>query len=269
MNEQKICFLASEQLGISIPEQIALFKRVGIDGFFVRWNEHTALYKECADRNGMIFHSIHAPNKLTGWLWENSPETRELVDEWIRCIDDCADHGIPIVVLHPFQGIDKIGKPNPLGIENFKPVIAAAAKRNVKIAVENCEGEEYFTALMDAFRDCEHVGFCWDSGHEVCYGMSFNPVDRYGDRLICTHLHDNLGITSSNGKIAAKDDMHRLPYDGIIDWEDLAARLKRIGYRDILTFELKKTAYYDHMTAEAYVTEAYARACRVVKMFQP
>ena len=178
-------------------------------------------------------------------------------------MNDCAEAEVPIMIIHPFRGIEKIGKPTSLGVENFKKVVDVAVKRNVKIAIENCEGAAYLQVLLDAFSDCENVGFCWDTGHELCYNKGADLMRSFGRRLIGTHLNDNMGVTSADGKISSADDLHLLPFDGKTDWESVAKRLARVGYDGILTFELKKTARYAAMRAEDYVNEAFKRAFRV------
>ena len=44
----------------------------------------------------------------------------------------------------------------------------------------------------------------------------------YGEKLICTHLNDNLGIKDFEGKTTWHDDLHLLPFDGIADWNKIA-----------------------------------------------
>ena len=83
-----------------------------------------------------------------------------------------------------------------------------AKERGVKVAFENTEGEEYLEALMDNFKDDDTVGFCWDTGHEMCYNHSQDMLAKYGDRLIATHINDNLGISDYDGKITWLDDLH-------------------------------------------------------------
>lgn len=96
----------------------------------------------------------------------------------------------------------------------------------------------------------------------------------YGDRIICTHLNDNLGIKDFGGEITFLDDLHLLPYDGAADWNDITERLKKYGFTDVLTFELNKQSkpnrhendIYDRMPLEEYICEAYKRACRFAMM---
>ena len=93
----------------------------------------------------------------------------------------------------------------------------------------------------------------------------------YGDRLIATHLNDNLGISDFDGKIFWTDDLHLLPFDGIIDWKDAVIRLNKCGYNGILTLELSKTSKpgrhendkYANMNISEYIAECYNRACRI------
>ena len=86
-----------------------------------------------------------------------------------------------------------------------------------------------------------------------------------------THLNDNLGISRYDGKISGIDDLHLLPYDGIADWDDNVARLKRSRKLSVLNFELNieskpgrhENDVYEQMSLLQYFTEAYKRACKI------
>lgn len=149
-----------------------------------------------------------------------------------------------------------------------------AERLGVKVAFENTEGEEYLTAVMERFKDSPAVGFCWDTGHEMCYNRSKDMLSLYGDNLIATHLNDNLGIRDFDGNITWIDDLHLLPFDGIADWQRIAKRLDNCGYNGVLTFELNRYSKpdrhendaYTDMPIERYLTLAYMRACRVATL---
>ena len=279
MYKTKLCLGTSRSFGISIEDQIALFKATGFEAFFTEYNDNVKKYRELADELGMIYQSIHAPfwnNKMRIFdMWKVGEEADRAVEELLRCVKDCADVNVPIMILHTYAGFGESEGPNEVGIENFRKVVEEAAKRNVKIAFENTEGEEYLAALMDAFVDYDNVGFCWDTGHELCYNRGKDMTALYGDRLIATHINDNLGIKDFNGNnITNIDDLHLLPFDGINDWNSIAHRLNKCGFDDILTFELIKLSKpnrhendkYSNMKLEEYVAEAYARACRLAAL---
>ena len=277
MYKTKLCLGTSESFGISTKEQIRLFKKVGFDGFFTGWSSgcDIALYRRIADEEGMIYQSIHAPFGNSAVMWKSYEEAKAAIDELLACVEDCGKFDVPIMICHPFIGfLDH--NPTKEGIGNFKIVVEKAKSCGVKIAFENVEGEEYLEALMNAFSGYDNVGFCWDTGHEMCYNYHKDMMAKYGDRLIATHINDNLGISKASGEIFWTDDLHLLPFDGVGDWEGIAKRLVRHNYDGILTFELNRcnkpermdNQKYINRPIEEYITEVYARACRVAVLKQ-
>ena len=119
------------------------------------------------------------------------------------------------------------------------------------------------------------VGFCWDSGHECCYNPGWDFLKDYGDRLIMTHLNDNLGVEDPGGRLQSTDDLHLIPGDGIIDWKSAMQKLKASRRQEILNLELKIRPYgdrcrldlYSQIPMESYFREAYRKACRVVSSY--
>lgn len=274
MHQVKLGLGTSAQFGIGVEEQLTLFKQIGFESFFTGWSERIKGYREVAERLGLEYRSVHAPFTNAANIWRDGEVGDRSVEELLRCVEDCAEAEVPVLVVHTYIGFAPSEGPTQSGIENFRRIVEAAALKNVKIAFENTEGEEYLDALMRAFGSYENVGFCWDTGHELCYNKGKDMMALYGERLLCTHLNDNLGIRNFNGEITWRDDLHLLPFDGITDWNDVARRLNRSDYQGTLTFELCKKSKdgrfdndkYDRMKLEEYLTEAYARACRVATL---
>lgn len=274
MYKKRLC-LGVGNFGVSTEEQIVLFKKAGFDGFFVEWQRGMDVSKlrKLADKEGMYFQSIHAPYTKTKYMWEDSIEADECLQELLECVKACAINNVPIMVLHAFIGFED-HSPNSIGLLNFEKVVNEAENSGVKIAFENTEGEEYLDALMEHFKDRKSVGFCWDTGHELCYNRGRDMMKSYGDRLICTHLNDNLGIKDANGKITWTDDLHLLPFDGVTCWESVTQRLKKYEYKGELTLELcmnskpdrHENDKYGRMGLEEYLAEVYIRACRIATM---
>lgn len=262
-------------LGVPFEQQPKLVREAGFDACFCKWEpDFLPPMAKIIREEGLILQSVHASFRHAADFWSDDGEKgRAAVEELIACLADCAAVGAPIAVVHAFIGFQD-HDPTPVGVERFGEAVRAAERYGVKIAFENTEGEEYFSALMDAFRGNPTVGFCWDSGHEMCYNHSQDLLARYGDRLIATHLNDNLGIRDYDGVITFLDDLHLLPFDGIADWNYNAARLKNCGYEDILTFELLRASKkgrhdndrYQDMTPEEYLAAAFQRACRVAAL---
>ena len=267
----------SEAYGVPIDEQIRLLKKTGFEGFFTPWkkeypvNEWAALAREL----GMIYQSIHAPFGGVADLWRSDKEKAQAAEkELIDCIHSCSENGVGLMISHCYIGFDGIVDITEEGLSRYGRIIDEAERCGVNIAFENTEGEEYLFALLDRYGDRKNVGFCLDTGHEMCYNFGKNLLEFFGDKLIATHINDNLGIKDYNGKIFWHDDLHLLPFDGIRDWKETADRFRKCGYKGILTFELCKSSKpdrhendkYDRMPLEEYFAEAYARACRFASM---
>lgn len=263
----------SEGFGIPIEEQIKMLQKTGFEAFFTPWKEGCPIDKwaSLARETGMIYQSVHAPFGGTADLWrDDEKEAKKAENEIISCIHDCSRNEIGLMVSHCYIGFDGIVDITDEGLERYGRIIDEAERCGVNIAFENTEGEEYLEKLLDVYGDRPNVGFCLDTGHEMCYNFSKNLLEKWGDKLIATHLNDNLGIKDLGGKITWHDDLHLLPFDGIRDWDELARRLRACNYKGILTFELNKTSKpdrhendkYERMSLEDYFTECYIRACR-------
>ena len=144
---------------------------------------------------------------------------------------------IPVMVIHPFIGF-KDHTPTQVGLDNYARVIEVANKLNVKLGFENVEGEEYIAAIMKTFWNEPSVGFCLDTGHEMCYNEHRDMLALYGEKLCHTHLNDNLGVRGD--EITFHDDLHLMPTDGIADWHNIMERIRKTGYNGYLMSELSR-----------------------------
>ena len=224
-----------------------------------------------------MIHAVHAPFTKSADMWRENEEKAEIaVAELLEVLSDCAKYGAPIMVCHPWIGFNYSDVPGEPGFSRYARVIERAKELNIKVAIENTEGEEFLFALMERFKNDDTVGFCWDSGHEACYNHSKDLLGMYGDRLLVTHLNDNLGISRFDGVTFWTDDLHLLPYDGIIDWDHCISKLKACPPLEIINFELNKGSkpsrhdndIYTAMSAEVYLAEAYKRACKIAFRYQ-
>jgi len=176
-----------------------------------------------------------------------------------------------VLVCHVWIGFGEEPIPTEIGLSRLTRLVNTAEKYGIKIAFENTEGDAHLDAVFAHFKGNDTVGFCFDSGHEMCYNRSRDLLGLFGDRLLITHLNDNLGISRFDGDIFWTDDLHLLPYDGIANWDAVIARLKKSRPLTYLNFELSMTSKpkrhendaYGAMPIEEYFALAYARACRI------
>ena len=268
----KLGFSLEMEYDRPIGQVIALLKAAGFSAVSPVWGQDLEEIAGCARACGMTVQSLHAPPKGMAKLWEpDAPDSAPLQHAMLESLEACARFEIPILVVHGWQGHGYVFPDTPLDFRFWDRLVSRARALGVCIAFENLEGEEYLAALMARYRDQAHVVFCWDSGHEMCYNYSEDMLAMFGDRLIMTHLNDNLGISRFDGKTFWTDDLHLLPYDGIADWDYNVQRLKKAQPMPILNFELginskpnrHENDLYGKMTLEEYFTEAYKRACKI------
>lgn len=255
-------------------EILEIIAEIGFEAFFTGWSADRPIseYAKKARELGLEYQSIHAPFGSVRSFWSGEEEAAEkALRELTDCLEDCARNEVPLMISHVYIGFDEHPPVTQKGLDYFARLLREAERHGVRIAFENTEGEEFLDAVLTSFRDNKYAGFCWDSGHEMCYNGSKDLIAKYGDRLFGTHLNDNLGVRDFGGRITWHDDLHLLPFDGIGNWENIAARLRRWQFTDVLTFELNRSSKpdrhendaYARLTLEEYVTAAYMRACRV------
>lgn len=278
MKNQKLCINLSDSFKIPLTLQPKLIRQTGFECVF--WcldkrNDNEKIFTSIKD-TGLEIQSLHAPFGKCADMWSKDKDKANTAEqELIDSVKFCVNHNIELMVSHAWIGFDNIPSPSDSGLEHYGNVIDFAEKYGIKIAFENTEGDDFLAAILGNFKDRKNVGFCWDSGHEMCYNDSRDLLKMYGDRLFGTHLNDNLGVKDYNGKITWHDDLHLLPFDGIADWGYNTKRLAKCGFDSPLTFELKinsnpdryENEIYGMMPPEVYFAEAYKRACRVAALF--
>jgi sugar phosphate isomerase/epimerase len=205
---------------------------------------------ETARRRGLDIDNIHAPFAGCNDIWLDTPEGGAVERMYLGCIDACAEHGIPAVVLHLTNG-DAPPPPCQTGLDRLLRLAERAEKRGVDIALENLrklEHLEYAYSNVDSPR----FKFCYDSGHENCRTRGADLLEKYADRLCALHLHDNDGTA----------DQHRIPGEGTVDWKRVKTALTASGYKGNVTFEVTNefSPMYRDATAEQFLAAAYRKA---------
>ena len=239
--------------GVPVIEQMEMIRGVGWDACFTGWEpEHTEAWANAAARLGLVYQSIHSPFGGVARLWREGEEGRAETERLIACVNDCARFDIPVMVIHPFIGF-RDHTPTPVGLENYARVAEAADRAGVKLGFENVEGEEYLAALMERFWDAPCCGFCFDTGHEMCYNGGKDMLALYGEKLCHTHCNDNLGVAADfEAAEPWYHDLHLTMGDGIVDWKGVMARIDATPYEGPLMCELTRADKPGRQTHAGY-----------------
>ena len=122
-----------------------------------------------------------------------------------------------------------------INVKYYSALANIAKNLGVIICLENLPFKDFpisrteeVIRLIDTI-DHPNVRMCFDTGHAHILGENLgNSIRMIGhDRLKILHIHDNNGVS----------DDHLHPYDGTIDWSDVAEGLFDIGYDGILSLE--------------------------------
>ena len=274
MWKQKISISLGNRYKEKTKDLIPTVKAAGFDGISPEWEKGEALGEivEAAKKEGLALVSLHAPYGGAKDLWDPDEEVyRPVLDELLLCLADARKYGFSTVVFHVWISFGEEPLPTKEGLDHLDIIVDTAKEYGLSVAFENTEGDAHLAAVMDHFKGNDTVGYCWDSGHEMCYNKSRDLLSLYGDRLFVTHINDNLGISRFDGEIFWTDDLHLLPFDGIADWEYNVRRLKASRPLPYLNFELSMVSkpnrhendLYGKMSYEEFFALAYTRACKI------
>ena len=247
--------------GMSPEENFALFKSLGFDAVFTGCDdnlEKTERYANAAAKSGLFYESMHAPFDGINNLWRVGEEGDLMLSRIVSCIERCAKYDIPIAVVHLSSG-EAAPHINDLGKSRFDAIVECGVKNGVTVAFENQRKIANLAFAMELYNKIDKVGFCWDVGHEGCftYGKEFMPL--FGEKLVYTHIHDNM--CEYNG------DQHLIPFDGKNDYERAARHIANSSFDGTLTLEIfKKDAMYSQTDTESFYTKAYDAIVRFRKM---
>ena len=278
MWKQKMSLSLGNRYRAKTEDLIPAVKAAGFDGISPEWEEGADLFSiaEAAKREGLALVSLHAPYGGAADMWsEDESVSRPAMARLFASLEDAKKYGFPVLVCHVWIGFGEEPAPTACGLKHLEALVARAEELSVKIAFENTEGDAHLDAVLTHFKGNDTVGYCFDSGHEMCYNHSRDLLALYGDRLFVTHLNDNLGIFRFDGEIFWTDDLHLLPFDGICDWDATVCRLKGSRPLEYLNFELSMVSKpnrhendaYGRLSYEEFFALAYTRACRVAHKY--
>jgi len=128
-----------------------------------------------------------------------------------------------------------------MNLKSVRELLAFAKQRNVQITIENglatssflLSSVEDFDRFYNDLRE-EELGLTLDVGHANINGQIFRFIDRYAEKIVHIHLHDNHGDS----------DEHLGVGRGNIDWAEVIQALYEKNYRGALIIESEKDIEY-------------------------
>ena len=179
-------------------------------------------------------------------------------------IDAAALMGITLAVAHPialYSSKHSYGDFIRANMRFLVPIVEYAKGKGIKICIENMPSEKeapdnhlYGSCALNISALAEKLGagICWDTGHANISGYKQSEQMKIlQGKLDVLHIHDNDGIK----------DKHLLPFDGNVDWEDVAFGMRCCHFEGILDVEVTAWALDGRKDVrEAFGKEIASRA---------
>lgn len=223
-----------------IEDRIAAIRDAGFDavcldfeaeliGTETSWENQVHL----AEKYGLPIENVHLTGSGMTAVWSENAAGDAVIDRLITELSDMASLGIRTGIAHVTWGHDRPAGSFALGLSRYLRAAEAAERLGVYLALENSVYPEYVRYLLDNIRS-DHIGFCYDSGHENAFSPGEDFLASYADRLLAMHLHDNDGV----------QDLHAMPLEGTVDWNRTVRGLSRAPlFSRMMTLECGIGAY--------------------------
>ena len=246
---------------VNVIQTIHAIKNAGFNKVFVQWYDKDWEYSQeeqvklCKEL-GLDIIFAHLGYQDINEIWKEQKEGEELVERYKNDIKNCKQNGIPMVIMHLTSGKNPPIY-NEIGLKRIKKITQYAKENGIKVAFENTKIPGYLEYVLENIQD-ENVGICFDAGHyHVHFDDQFN-FEFFKNKIFAVHLHDN----------DKSDDLHLLPFDGTINWEDVIHKLKQYGYNGPVTMELCYRYEYLKMSIEEFYQKGFEIGKQLQKIFE-
>lgn len=210
--------------------------------FSENWRERADDLLNMVQKRGAVFHQAHAPfgggyDYYTTTLVPQIPQVMAFVGRL----------GAKQIIVHPLQRGRYYGHERELfdlNMNFYRSLAPYAKEYGVRIAIENmwqthpvnhhicddvCADPKELIAYHDTLDDPEAFTICLDLGHVALCGREPEDAIRTigHDRLGALHVHD----------VDCVNDLHTLPGQGSIHWQQVCQALADIDYSGCFTLE--------------------------------
>jgi sugar phosphate isomerase/epimerase len=251
---------------LPLPQRLTMIKNAGFYATTLWWEDEMGfpgIKKESMPNmvrdSGLILENIHIPYDHCDDLWSDHKPTRDaIVAQYTGWINDCAQHGIPIMVMHITDSLSlpATHRNAKYGLDSISRLLRAAEDLKITLALENTGREDYIDLVFSQLQS-DYLGFCYDSSHHRIYSEGkLDFLKKISRHIVTTHLSDNDG----------KQDRHWLPGEGVIDWHRLTHIFSQIQYDHYVTLEVCASELQLQQSPESFLAQAYQSAAWISEL---
>lgn len=259
--------MASFCTAMTLEEAMRLVRGAGFDSldFPISVYAHTPeapLFREdwrtwCSEAR-RLSDSLELPVTQAHAPWhQNIPQDFHYEAPWsiyYRAIEACSILGCHHLIFHPVRQLERVAAPemreriHAWNVRWFRDLLPAAQAHQVCIDLENTFDSHHvqqpddppypYTTAKDMLALLHDIGgdgvrLCLDTGHANISGQNVPAMLRaFGNKLATVHLNDNYGVIHG-----IYEDLHLFPGCGRLEWEEIFAALREIGFDGVLNIE--------------------------------
>lgn len=237
-------------------ETIYAIKKAGFDGAFVQWYNKEWNFSQqeqltLCRKLGLEVPFVHLGYSGINNIWLEGEKGERLIENYLRDLDSCKANQIEMVVMHTTSK-SIAPEPNIIGIKRLQKIVDYAESLNIKIALENTKIWGYLEYIFAHIKN-DNLGICYDAGHCHCHFNDKFSWDLFKNKIFAVHLHDN----DKSG------DLHLLPFDGTINWQNVIDNLKKANYSGPIILESCYQNNYTNMTISDFYKLSFTKAKQI------
>lgn len=203
--------------------------------------QQVATLNQLLRTNSLIPHSCHAP--FVNLDLSDPTRNKQAIQAVIKTMLFCREIECPVVIVHisasPGVKIRKeLQRAKQCTIKALKTIIDYPDTHHVEILLENLVPHPTYIRLGAEIEDLidiataldnKQVGICIDTGHSLLNKHDpCSDIQKAGSLLKSLHINDNDGL----------EDLHMVPGNGIIKWNQICQTLQDIHYQGLFLLEV-------------------------------
>ncbi len=197
-----------------------------------------------AKRQGIVINSVHAPFYThVNELHQGNTLSLATLDAKVRegalvhtnkVLDIMGVLGAKLLVAHAGDLKDDYSKDKLNNLRrSLEQLLPRLQEQGVRLALENIATPLSTTTrlleLLNSFNS-DYLGICLDIGHARLNEDVKQAILGSGSKIMGVHVSDNDGVS----------DLHRIPGEGVIDWQRTINLLQKVRYKGVLNLELRQ-----------------------------
>lgn len=204
---------------LSYKDRLQIYKDAGfkevalyIDNDYNKPNESYKDIINFARQIGLEVKQCHIDYKISNLLCDNT--TNQYFDYLTAKLTEAESLGIQYVVAHASMS-NNPPEVSDEQLEKFKLTINSARLHKTILCIENVRNNHNLDKILSL--NLQNVGICYDVGHAHAYGNENALLQKYFNKILCSHLHNNFG-----------QDTHHTLDNGEIDYKAIITKLIKI-----------------------------------------